>query len=386
MNGVLSNYKGREQSYIKHRFLTEYLQGASYKIILGRSQIFNFVDAFAGPWQIGDNDNFSDASFDQALRTLEAVRESLVNRKLANPRIRFFFCEKRLKAVEKLRHYAEQNTKFKIYVFRGAFEDKLDEISKKLEDGFTFTFIDPTGWNIRNKEVFHFLQQREGEFLLNFMSDHINRHSGYDAVSESIGRFLADPGWKEDFDALPADWNNERKVLHLLKCQMKKARVATYLPDFSIMLPRQERLKMRLILGTHSLQGLELFRDTQPKIEEKQTEVRREIRENKTGLVSLFRPADLVKFDQQQKGVGSDQCKLSAKKQIVEMLKERSSMLYSELWPRIIENVAIRQIRVKGLVHEMKKNGLVYYDLPKGKHMPQPNTQIRLTEEGYSFE
>ena len=380
------NYIGREQSYIKHQFLTKYLQGAAYKIILGRSETFNFVDAFAGPWQIGDNNNYSDASFDQALRTLHAVRENLVNRRLANPRIRFFFCEKRTGAIAQLLQYAEKKTDFEIYVFPGAFEDNLGAISNVLTDGFTFTFIDPTGWDIRNQDVFRFLRDQGGEFLLNFMSDHINRHSGYDAVSESFGRFLAHPDWKEDFDALPADWNNERKVLHLLKCQMKKARVATYLPDFSIMLPRQERLKMRLIFGTHSLQGLELFRDTQPKIEEKQTEVRREIRENKTGLVSLFRLADLVKFDQQQKGVGSDQCKLSAKKQIVEMLKEHSSMLYSELWPRIIENVAMRQIQVKGLVHEMKNDGLVYYDLPKGKHMPQPKTQIRLTEEGYSFE
>ena len=386
MNEMHLNYKGREQSYIKHRFLTEYLQGAAYKIILGRSQIFNFVDAFAGPWQIGDNDNFSDASFDQALRTLEAVRESLVNRKLANPRIRFFFCEKRLKAVEQLRHYARQNTKFEIYVFHGAFEDKLDAISKKLEDGFTFTFIDPTGWNIRNKEVFHFLQQREGEFLLNYMSDHINRHSGYDAVSESIGRFLADPSWKEDFDALPEKWNNERKILYLLKRQMKKARVAKYLPHFSIMLPHQERLKMRLILGTHVLPGLELFRDTQAKIEETQTEIRSEIRENKTVQFSLFSAEDRVELEQQNKGVGCDRYKLYAEQQIVETLKEHPDMRYSELYPRIMENFAMRQLHVNALLRDMKKRGVVDYVLPKRKHVLQPETQIGLTEEGCSIE
>ena len=70
---IPNSYRGREQSYIKHQFLTRYLQTAAYKILQGRSPIFNFVDAFAGPWRVSDED-YSDPSFHQALRTLEAVR------------------------------------------------------------------------------------------------------------------------------------------------------------------------------------------------------------------------------------------------------------------------------------------------------------------------
>ena len=77
MTGELERYHGREQSYIKHSFLTEYLKVAGYKTLQGRSPTFNFVDAFAGPWNVTDEDNYSDASFDQALRTLESVRASL---------------------------------------------------------------------------------------------------------------------------------------------------------------------------------------------------------------------------------------------------------------------------------------------------------------------
>ena len=59
---TIENYHGREQSHIKHLFLTDYLRTAAYKILQGRSPKFNFVDAFAGPWKVSDSD-YSDAFF-----------------------------------------------------------------------------------------------------------------------------------------------------------------------------------------------------------------------------------------------------------------------------------------------------------------------------------
>ena len=47
----IENYQGREQSFIKHLFLNKYLESAAYKLFQGRSPVFNFVDAFAGPWR-----------------------------------------------------------------------------------------------------------------------------------------------------------------------------------------------------------------------------------------------------------------------------------------------------------------------------------------------
>ena len=47
MTVELDRYLGREQSYIKHLFLTQYLQAAGYKKMQGRSSIFNFVELLA---------------------------------------------------------------------------------------------------------------------------------------------------------------------------------------------------------------------------------------------------------------------------------------------------------------------------------------------------
>ena len=166
MAGHVHRYKGREQSFIKHEFLTRYLEEAAFKTMQGRSRVFNFVDAFAGPWQVDDLESFSDASFDHALQTLEAVRVHLAGMGMSGLRIRFLLCETRSEAVAELRRYAQQKKTFEIQVFHGAFEDHLDEVAAACGNDFTFTFIDPTGWSIRSGPILEFLRKQNGEFLL----------------------------------------------------------------------------------------------------------------------------------------------------------------------------------------------------------------------------
>ena len=110
-------------------------------------------------------------------------------------KIRFCLCERRARASDELRRYADQKEHFEIHVFHGSFENHLGNIASACGDGFTFTFIDPTGWNIRSEPVFEFLREQKGEFLINFMAEHVNRHAEFPKVAASFGRFLADPGW-----------------------------------------------------------------------------------------------------------------------------------------------------------------------------------------------
>ncbi|TVR81649.1 MAG: three-Cys-motif partner protein TcmP [Rhodospirillales bacterium] len=244
----IENYQGREHSFIKHLFLNKYLEAAAYKLFQKRSPVFNFVDAFAGPWRVSDTDRYSDASFSQAIETLEAVRRRLLDMGRPGLKVRFRFCERIPASVGQLKQFAAQKPEFDIMVFSGAFEDNLDGIRNACREGFTFTFIDPTGWNIESSKVFDFLRQLNGEFLFNFMAEEVNRHGGWDGVADSVGRFLADPAWKAAFEALP-EGTNETKIRHLLKVKMKEAKVATYLTEMAIRKPREDRIKMRLILG-----------------------------------------------------------------------------------------------------------------------------------------
>ncbi len=198
------------------------LLDAAYKILQARSNTFNFVDAFAGPWNTADGSSHSDTSFDQAVKTLQGVRNQLESSRGMKLRIRFCFCEKRKAAFEELSRYAQANNDLEIRVFRGKFEENLNDIAAACADGFTFTFIDPTGWKIDSRPILKFLRDRNGEFMLNFMAEHVNRHAGFDSVQASFGQFLASNEWRQDFHRLPDELNNEQKVLCLLRRKIRE--------------------------------------------------------------------------------------------------------------------------------------------------------------------
>jgi three-Cys-motif partner protein len=370
----LDQYRGREQSFIKHEFLTQYLQAAAYKTLQGRSPTFNFVDAFAGPWSVTAED-CSDASFDQALRTLEAVRADLGRRGVAGLKIRFCFCERRPEAVARLRDYAQQHSRFEIHVFPGSFEDNLTGIAKACRDGFTFTFIDPTGWDIRSEPVFEFLKASRGEFLLNFMAEHVNRHAGWDQVSASFGRFLADPDWKDEFAALPSHLSNEERVLTLLKRKIKASGAATYLPDIPILKPRENRIKMRLILGTHSRKGLEVFRDVHEKVELSEIRTRNTISEEESNQPGFWSKVEESESQQRAIGIGSASQRYASRCLVTEAVAH-DPVRFEDLAAQVMEARAMRLTQTKDLLNDMRREGLVAFDLPGKTKKPQPDTII----------
>ena len=378
-------YKGREQSYIKHFFLTEYLEMAAFKIFQRGSRIFNFVDAFAGPWRVADDSDYSDASFDQALNTLEGVREHLAHKGLSGLKVRFCFCEKDKQSADKLRRYAEKKRGFEIQVFPGTFEDNLDNVAAACKDGFTFTFIDPTGWNIDSRPVLEFLSQHHGEVLFNFMAENINRHAGYEGVSRSVGRFLAAPDWKDEFSALPNGWNNEERILHLLKKRMRMVGAAQYIPDFPILKPRENRVKMRLLLGTRSAHGVYVFRDAQWRVERMQIKMRRRIQREEEGTSSLFPDEDIAMLEQDIAGIGCPQFQRKAREFVLNRLSESRTMQFRDIAIDTMEAVRIRRTQIKDLLREMRSQGRVTFTLPERKLKPLDGTRISLVETVPAF-
>ena len=379
-----SQYTGREQSWIKHCFLTKYLEQAAFKTLQGRSPIFNFVDAFAGPWNVSDDNDYTDTSFDQALRTLESVRNNLASRDRRNFLIRYCLCEKRLGAAEELRRYAREKCQFDIFVFEGPFEHNLANITGVLEGGFTFTFVDPTGWNIDSASILKFLRKQNGEFLVNYMAEHINRHAQYDRISNSIDRFLATPEWKRDFDSLPQDWNNERRIQHLLVNRIKSQGAARYVAGFPILKPVQDRVKMRLLLGTMHVKGLEVFRDTQAKVEREQATLRNKLRREKSELSILFTDDHLAEIDLGNDGVGCSKYLREAETSILHQLSRVGSDTFGNLKIEILEEIPIRVPQIKDVVVQLKYRGMVDYRLSGRARKPGDYTRIILVPDGES--
>lgn len=377
----IENYEGREQSFIKHQFLTKYLESAAYKTMQGHSPIFNFVDAFAGPWSVSDENDYSDASFHQAIKTLETVRSSLGRMGKSGLKIRFCFCEKNKSSFEKLSEYCKQKNEFEIHVFHGSFEEHLDNIAKVCSDGFTFTFIDPTGWDIDSARIFSFLRKRGGESLINFMSNDINRFPNFEKVAAAYGRLLADPSWKTDFDNLPETWKNEEKILFLFKKKIKSSNVAKFVPDIIIQDRIHDRIKMRLVLTTFSSKGLELFRDVQEKVEKQEMAIRDQTKNKSNQQVALFNEDIFAQMQQDEFGVGCASNKSKARKAIVIILQKNKKIKFQKLSNLLIEKYPLRTKHVKEILSDMKDSNLLFYELPKGRRVPQPNTVISFSEE-----
>lgn len=378
MQPNIEHYQGREQSYIKHLFLQKYLENAAYKLFLGRSPVFNFVDAFAGPWRNADTTSQSDTSFALALSTLENVRRVLEGLGRTDLKVRFRFCERSPESFAKLQAFAAQKSEFDIKVFEGAFEDNLGAIEatcRDISDSFTFTFIDPTGWDVDSLPIFAFLKAVRGEVLFNFMSEHVNRHAGWEGVAASVGRFLADPGWRPAFEALP-DSSNEEKILGLLKTKMKEAGAARWLPDFAIRKPRENRIKMRLILGTNSGFGVEVFRTVQKNVEKEAVRTRHAIQTEESGQSQLFPEDQIIAFETDRDGVGCSAHVGRAADLMLRTVSARPGIAFSTLASEVMEQVPVRTTHLNKIAAANRKAGLLRFDLPNGKNTPSPETKL----------
>src|SRR5208337_4149301 len=204
---------------------------------------------------------------------------------------------------------------------------------RDIYDSFTFTFIDPTGWDVDSRQIFSFLRELRGEVVFNFISEHVNRHAGWEGVATSVGRFLADPGWRPAFEALPSG-SNEEKVLKLLKAKIKEAGAATYLPDFAIRKPREDRIKMRLILGTHSAHGVEVFRSVQEKVEKEGFRIRQNIKTAETGQMSLSDELFLA-LEASRGGVGCPAMVAWATKTVLDAVAAQPGVAFERLAPEV---------------------------------------------------
>ncbi len=377
-------YRGREQTYIKHVFLRRYLEGLAVKVLMGGYTTFNYVDGFAGPWKIRDEEACTDASFGMAIKLLEEVRAFVENRRRDNfktLKVRFCLCEKDPEAFTQLSEFADRQSNIELHVFEGAFEDNLDAISARIPDGFTFTFIDPTNWVVRIADVSRFLKSQQGEFLFNFMTEEVARHSVNPKVAHQFGAFVGDAEWQKTARELPEGLKGELKVLHLLKASFRTRQAAEFLPDFSILKPLVNREKMRLMLGTNRSDGVKLFRDVHAKVEKEEFEKRRQAKAAQTNQDMLFSEEDFALYEQGQRGVGCKRYQELAEELIAEMLDDLGEVTFDKLALRVMERLPMRETHVKDICVDMKNRGIVRYQLAPRAKKPNSSTEIKPSQK-----
>lgn len=373
-------YEGREHSKIKHDFLAAYLTEASFKVLqgAGAAKIFTYVDGFAGPWSVADEENCSDSSFDYAVRVLLQTKEALSKHGARAPQLRFLLCEKDPIAFERLSEYARKKSGLEIEVFKGCFEDNLDSIGSRCA-GFTFSFIDPKGWNLRSGDIGDYLARTRGDFLLNFMEHPISRHSSFSRVEASFGRFLGDPQWASKIDASKDAAPRELQILELLKQRMKNCGAAKFLPDFPILKPKAQRVQMRLVLGTQHIQGVEVFRTVQRKLEQEQVVIRNNVQSGPDWGHSLFPEEMRIEMELDGRGVSGRRSRNQAEQEALRLMAGQGKFRFDALAVRVMERVPVRMTDMKDVVMRLREEGKLVFELPPRAKKPREETLISMS-------
>jgi three-Cys-motif partner protein len=197
----LSDYDGREQSYVKHVLLESYLDSLVHKIA-SAYQDFVYVDGFAGPWQSA-NEKFEDTSFGIALNALRRAKASWKQRG-REVNMSAFLIEKTKTAYEMLARVPARYPDLAVQTFADDFLAVLPEILKDIPpNAFAFFLIDPKGWHIPLAKLAPLLARPKSEVIFNFMFDFINRAAGIaePAVVAGLNELMPDGNWRSTLAA-----------------------------------------------------------------------------------------------------------------------------------------------------------------------------------------
>lgn len=282
------NYEGgREQAYVKHGLLEQYLSGLAYKV--GRTwDAIVYVDGFAGPWLTKDPE-YADSSFGIAIEALRRCQAGLRASHQREIKIESILIEHDKVASDLLKRFAASKNApgFGVHALSGEFVEKIPDIeqiiSSNTQNPFRFVFLDPTGWaKIPMLRLQSFLRHRSCEVLINLMTRHIIRFleepDREDSYHDLFGRNevldkLRNTSRDERTDQAVREYCRSLRIL----CGYK------YVSSAVILKPNVESIGYFLVYATNDHHGIVVFKDAEIRAARIQDDIRQEIRVRKAG-------------------------------------------------------------------------------------------------------
>lgn len=381
---ALAQYTGREQSYVKHVFLENYLEvlvhktGSTYPHVV-------YVDGFAGPWQSAD-ERFDDTSFGIALNALRRAKESW-KQKGRDVRMSAHLVERNAAAYARLAEVQKHYHAISVSTYSGDFIDLIPTILKAIPtDAFAFFFIDPKGWRIPLAQLRPLLSRANSEVIFNFMFDFINR-----AVS------IADPSIVTDLNELipHGDWRRKiteaesqggynltpetRKTILVEAFTESLAKLGNYhfVAETTVLRPLKDRPLYCLCYATRHPIGIEVFRDCQIKALQEQSATRAAVKLQHAAMTSgqteLFEslhdmgPNELNAFRAGERR--------QAESLLLELTPRRpASIRYEAIRAQVMARYVVRRSEVNDLAVKLRNShALEFPDWERGRRVPQPN-------------
>jgi three-Cys-motif partner protein len=377
----LDDYKGREQSYVKHVLLEGYLEALIHKTASVYSHIV-YVDGFAGPWQSA-NEDFNDTSFGIALGALRRAKASWkkIGREV---KMSALLVERNSNAYAALETLPPKFPDVAVKPYKGDFIELITAILKDIPaDAFAFFLIDPKGWRIPLQRLQPLLAREKSEVIFNFMFEFINRAASIDDENVITGlRELMPVGdWRAKLEN--AISSEERKAIlteAFNECLIRLGHYK-YACETTILRPEKDRALYCLFYGTRHDAGIEVFRDCQVKALEAQSKTRAVTKvthsKEKTGQSEMFLSLHEMSPDDEATPF------LQTERMVAEALMmslvppHPNSILYKELWPQILARHVVRRTDVNRIAAQLRKKGLLNFpDWEAGRQIPQPNYRV----------
>lgn len=266
---VPDQYRGREQTYFKHRLLEAYLERL-FMIVGQHERTICYVDCFAGPWE-EQGDDLGDTSIAMSLNIIKKCRDGLQgNRK--NVHFRALFIEQKSKSFHKLQDYlsSRKDDGIDTQALNGSFHELIPQILNWCgPQGFTFFFIDPKGWknDVERPTLAPLLERPNSEYLINFMYGFLSRFVSDAKLQEDMRRIFGivpevqgmTPDQREAF-LLSLYRKNLKQVLPFDGRQPRTAYV-------KVLKPTRDRTLYHLVYLTRHPKGIVVFMDASEKLD-----------------------------------------------------------------------------------------------------------------------
>lgn len=370
-------YAGREQTFLKHRVLSEYLAGWAHKRAsrsrYGATRLW-YVDCFAGPWNAA-GEELRDTSVSiglEALRTAAATWKEIGQ----HVDLGAIFVEKNPRSFEALTaHLARQQEGIELVALHGEFGDRVVDINRRIGRDPAFLFVDPTGWKgVAMRFIEPLASPEDRDVLINVMFNDINRFKDDPRafLREQIADFFGvnqgeiPPGLDED------------SLFDLYREQLRNKCRVPFAADLAIPHPTQERTWFRLVVGCHHRAAVELFRYVERRVCGREaSEVRDEAkRRGDPQLAFGIAAAPDQSYERLHRdglaGAGED---------VLRLLRERSPRIYADIWPYVLSDRHIGKSDLNGIAWKLhKQKRLVIRGLSGRQRTPKDENLIELVK------
>ncbi len=280
---------GREQAYVKHCLLEDYLAQLTYKVGDAWDSIV-YIDGFAGPWGTKDEE-FADTSFGIAVRVLKNAVQGLLAKRGKIIKALCIFVEKKPDAFAKLDAFAKSisTETVQAVALKGRFVEKLPDITRLAttsgNNPFKFVFLDQKGWAAAPiSELRPFVKERSCEVLFNLMTSFLTRFVDTTTRADSYLKLFGRPGVLEKIRKLPKGTGEREEAAVKEYCKsLREICGFRYVSEAVILDPQKEQVRYYLIFATNHPKGIVVFKNAELKAARLQDTVRHEAQIKKTG-------------------------------------------------------------------------------------------------------